>query len=104
MEYSREGSKVDVANPSEAVLGIRPCNVPVWEHQSSALWAYSVPGWERLASGARREPELTGGRVVALSLFGVKAQGTAPTAPEGAGGSELLLLDERRDSSASLRE
>ena len=43
VEYSREGSKVDGANPSEAVLGIWVCNVPLWEHQSSALLACSVP-------------------------------------------------------------
>ena len=104
VEYSREGSKVDGINPLEALLGIWACNVPVWKHQSSALWACSVPVWERPASGARRESEPTGGRVVALSLFGVKSQETALTAPEGAGGSELLLLDERRESSVFSRE
>ena len=49
-------------------------------------------------------PEPTGDRVVALSLFGVKSQGTALTAPEGTGGSELLLVDERRDYSVSSRK
>ena len=40
-----------------------------------------------------------GFRDVASSLFGVKSQKAAVTAPEGAGGSELLLLDERCDAS-----
>ena len=34
VEYSREGSKADGANPPEAVLGIWACNVPVREHLS----------------------------------------------------------------------
>ena len=67
----REGSKVDGANPSEAVLGIWVCSVPVWEHQSSAHWARSALLWERPASGARRESEPTGAPVVALLLFGL---------------------------------
>ena len=33
------------------------------------------------------------GLVVALSLFDVESRGTTTTAPEGTGGSELLLLD-----------
>ena len=38
VEYSREGSTADGANPSEAVMGIWACNVPVREHQASAVF------------------------------------------------------------------
>ena len=89
MEYSNEGSEVDGANSSEDVLRIWVCNVPAWAHQSSVLWAFSVFFWERPTSGAQRESETTVVRVAAVSLFGVKSQETALTAPEGAGGSEL---------------
>ena len=89
MEYSREGSKADGANPSEAVLGIWACNVPVREHQASGLRCESGP---------------TVSRAVSPSLFIKKTQEAALTAPEGAGGSELLLLDERCDSSVDVRE
>ena len=64
----------------------------------------SVPLWERPASGARRESEPTGGRVVALSLFDAKLREADLAAPERIGGSELFLLDERRDSSVLPRE
>ena len=104
MEHSREESKVDGANPSEAVLGIWVCDVPVWEHQPSALWARTVPFWERPASGARRESEPTGACVVAWSLFGIKSQETTLAAPEGVGGSELFLLDEKREFSVLSRK
>ena len=50
VEYSREGSKADGANPSEAVLGIWACNVPVREHQASAARACNVPFREHQAS------------------------------------------------------
>ena len=42
MEYSREGSKADGSNPSKAVLGIWACNVPVREHQASAVFFFVV--------------------------------------------------------------
>ena len=77
---------------------------PLWKHQSSALWACSVPLWEHQASGAGCESEPTVSRVVASSLFGVKLHETALTAPEGGGGSDSFLLDERCDSSVHLRE
>ena len=89
-EYSREGSKADGANPTEAVL---------------VIWAYDVPVREHRASGARCESEPTVSRLVSSSLFGEKSQEAALTAaPEGAGGSKLLLLDERCDYSVDLRE
>ena len=50
VEYSREGSKADEANPSDAVLGIWACNVPVREHQASAARACNVPFGEHQAS------------------------------------------------------
>ena len=43
MEYSREESKTDEANSSEAVLGIWSCNILVREHQGSAVRACNVP-------------------------------------------------------------
>ena len=49
-EYSREGCKADGANPSDAVLGIWACNVPVREHQVSAARACNVPFREHQAS------------------------------------------------------
>ena len=50
VEYSREGSKPAGANPSEAVLGIWACNVPVREHQASAVRACIVLVQEHQAS------------------------------------------------------
>ena len=50
VECSREGSKADEANPSEAVLGIWACNVPVREHKASATRACNVPFREHQAS------------------------------------------------------
>ena len=41
---------------------------------------------------------------MSTSLFGEKSQEASLPAPEGAGGSELRLLDERCDSSVDLRE
>ena len=35
-------SNIGGANPSVASLGIRACHVPLWEPQTSALWAYGV--------------------------------------------------------------
>ena len=49
VEYSREGSNADGAIPSEAVLGIWVCNVPVREHQASAVRACNVPVREHQA-------------------------------------------------------
>ena len=40
---ARKMAKTDGANPSVASLDIWVCNIPFWEHQSSALWACSVP-------------------------------------------------------------
>ena len=56
VEYSREGSKVDVDNPSEAVLGIWVCNVPAWEHKSSALWAVASPSGNARPRGHDASP------------------------------------------------
>ena len=42
--------------------------------------------------------------LVSPSLFREKSQEAALTAPEGAGGSKPLLLDERCDLSADLRD
>ena len=90
--FERKGQNVNgVKNSLEAVLEILVTNVPVEEQQFSALWAGSVPFWERRASGTRRESEPTGGRVVVLSLFRVKSRETAFAAPEGAGGLGLFL-------------
>ena len=99
VEYSREGLNADGANPSEAVLGIWACNIPVREHQASAVCACNVPVREHQASGARCESEPTVSRLVSPSLFGEKSEEADLTAPEGAGGSKLLLLEERCDSS-----
>ena len=74
------GSNADGANPSEAVLGIWACNVPVREHQ---------------ASGSRHESGPTGSRAASPSRFGEKLQEAALPAPEGAGGVKLRMLDER---------
>ena len=89
VEYSREGSKADGANPLEVVLGIWACNVPAREHH---------------ASGARCESEPTVSHVVSPSLFGEKLHEAALTAPEGAGGFKLFLPDDRFYSSVDLRE
>ena len=45
--------KSDEANPSEAVLGIRACNVPVREHQASAVLSCNVPVREHQGSAVR---------------------------------------------------
>ena len=42
----------DGANLSLVALDVWVCNIPVWEHQSSALWACGVPLREHQASGA----------------------------------------------------
>ena len=104
MEYSREGSKADGANPPGAVLIIWACNVPVREHQASAVRACNVLVREHQASGSRSESGRTVSHVVSPSLLGEKSQEAALTAPEGAGGSKLLLLDERYDPSVDIRE
>ena len=97
VDYSKEGSK--------AVLEkFRACNVPVLEHQAWALWACGVSLREHEVSGARRESDPSVSCVVASSLVGIKPQETALTAPEGASGSELFLLDERRDSPVIVRK
>ena len=95
MEYSREGSKADGTNPSEAVLGIWAYTVPVREHQASAVWACNVPVREHQASGSRHESGPTDSRAASPSLFGEKLQEAALPAPEGAGGVKLRMLDER---------
>ena len=101
MEYSREVSKADEANPSEAVLGIWACNVPVREHQALAVLSCNVlvrehqvgrsglkcPRSEHQASGSRCETGPTVSRAVSPSLNGEKnRQKLLLTAPEGAGG------------------
>ena len=99
VEYSREGSNDDGANPSETVLGIWACNFPVREHQSSAVRACNVPVRENQALGSRCE---SGPRFLApcpRPSFAKNRQKLLLTAPEGAGGSKLLLLDERYDTS-----
>ena len=68
VEYSREGSKADGANPSEAVLEIwagnvpvrehqalaaRACNGPFRKHQASAVLSCNVPVRERQGSAVR---------------------------------------------------
>ena len=92
VEYSREGSNVHGADPSEAVLGVWACNVPVWEQHFSVLWACSIPVWERPASGARRKSQPTGGRVVALSLFGVRIATTCQLRLKGQGARSCYCL------------
>ena len=49
-------------------------------------------------------PGPTVSSAVSPSLFGEKSKEDALTAPEGAGGFKLLLLDERCDSSVDIRE
>ena len=39
----RKMETTDGANQSLASMDIWVCNVPFWEHESSALWACSVP-------------------------------------------------------------
>ena len=46
------------------------CDVPFWEHHSSALWACSVPLREHQASGARCESEPRVARLESSSLDG----------------------------------
>ena len=103
MDYSREGSNADGANPPEAVLAIWACNVPVREHQASAIRAGNVFVREHQASGSRCESAPAVSRVVSSSLFGESLGETALPAPEEAEGSKLLLLYERCDSSIDLR-
>ena len=103
VEYSREGSKADGANSSDAVLLIWACNVPDRGHQAVAVRACNVPVRGHLASGARGESGPTGSRLVSPSLFCEKPPEAALAAPEGAGGVKLLPLDERCDSSVNLR-
>ena len=55
-------------------------------------------------SESRFKSEPTVSRLVSPLLFAEKSQETNLTAPEGAGGSKLLLLDEICDSSVDLRE
>ena len=98
VEYSREGLKADGTNPSEAVLGIWTCNVPVREHQVSAVRACDVLVREHKASGSRCESGPMVCRVVFPSLFVEKSQEAVRTALEDAGSSTLRLLDERCDS------
>ena len=56
--YSREGSKADGVNPSEAVRehqasAARVCNVPFREHQASAVLSCNVPVREHQPSAVR---------------------------------------------------
>ena len=134
VEYSREGSNADGANPSEAVLRIWAFNVPGREHHASAVRDYNVPVREHQASIVRacnvpvREHQASAGRACNVPVRNTRPPNhnaspdprfLAPcprrslakkplklllTAPEGAGGSKLLLLDERCDSSVDLRE
>ena len=134
MEYSREGSKADGANLSEAVLGIWACNVPFQEHHASVVRACNVSVREYQASAVRAcNVPFRGHQASAVRSCNVPVRNTRPrdydasldprflapcprrslaknrqklflTAPEVAEGSELLLLDERCDSSVDLWE
>ena len=57
------------------------CNVPVRQHQASALWACGGLLWQRQTSGARRESEPAVSRLGSSSLNG-KTQESALSAPE----------------------
>ena len=63
-------AKTDGANSSVASLDVWLCNVPFWEHQSSALRACSVPLREHQASGARCESEPAVSRLGSSSFAG----------------------------------
>ena len=142
MQCSREGSKADGANPSEAMLGIWACNVPVREHQASAARAcnvsfrehqasavlscnvpvqeHNVPVQEHQGSAVRAcnvpvrntRPRDHDARPDSRSLAPCPRRSFVEKPPEaafncarrGRGGSKLLLLDERCDSSVDLRE
>ena len=101
--YSRS-STGDGGNPSEAVLGIWTCNVPVQDNQGSVVQACNVPVREHQSSGSRRESEPTVSRVVSPPPFGAKLEEGALTAPEGAGGAKPFLRDERCDLSVDSGE
>ena len=70
VEYSREGSKADGANSSDAVLLIWACNVPDRGHQAVEVRACNVPVREHQVSGSQGESGPTVSRVVSPSLFG----------------------------------
>ena len=94
VEYSREGSTADGANPSEAVLEIWACNVPVREHQASAVQACNVPFRDHKASAVLscnvpvREHQGSAVRAcnVPVAHLAKNRQKLLLTAPEGAGG------------------
>ena len=57
--------------PVDSLVGhLWVCNVPFWEHQSSALWACSVPLREHQASGARCESKSGVSRLWSNSIAG----------------------------------
>ena len=83
------------ANPNPwylASFGIWVCNVPVWEHQSSALWACSVP----LRNTRPREHDASlNPRFLApwsLRSMAYNRNKTALTAPKGAGALSSFCL------------
>ena len=61
-----------------------------------SIFGLLCPPQQHQASGARRESEPTGSRVVASSLFGKKMQEITPTAPEGTGALSCFCLTRAR--------
>ena len=89
---TRKESNTDGANPSVASLDRWVCNVPLSEHQSSALWACIVP----LRNTRPREYDAgPSPRFLAswpLRSLAYNRKITAPTAPEGAGARSCFCL------------
>ena len=96
-------SHTDGANPSVASLGFWVCNVPLWQHQSSALWACSIP----LGNTRPREHDANPNpRFLCRGLLTLwrKMATNCSYCARRARDSKLFLLDERRNSPANLRK
>ena len=114
MEYSREGSKADGANPSEAVLGIWACTTPsgntrprqfgpVMSSSGNTRPRQFGPVMSPFGNTRPRDYDASPDpRFLAPCPRGSLAkyrQKLPLTVPEGAEGSKMLLFDERCDSS-----
>ena len=82
----------DGASLSVASLGIWVCNIPLWEHQSSTLWARSVPFRNTRPRDHDASPNPRFLASWLLRSLAYNRKKTALTAPEGAGALSCFCL------------